>query len=570
MITLGHNSSALFFDGENTVGYEQERLDKIKSSSAFPKDAIEKIKEQYDIKDSYLFVSHWYDSFDLKTVDYSKHVDNIFLEKLVNDFNLTYIPLSEDFTHHDAHAYSSLSFLLNFMNKEKTKLLVGDKIHFLVVDGFGNRQEVVSLYSLNKKDLFVKNNNLKKIASFGGYFKSLGLMYQNATSYCGMKENQDEYKFLGYESHITSVLNSTDLLNLDTLLDDRIRDIFDNMFVEYRYCVVESFINVGDLRLVKKYWYEIFDSILSNIGIKNDKNFVSRVIIGYSIQRIIEDILLKIVKMYDIKNLCVSGGVFYNVKLNNRLLNSVPGIFSAMPLAGDQGAAIGMYKKYVGDFYFKNMCFGIRDEFDYSLLKQVDFKDKIFVTKNRHDVVEKIAELLKQDNIVNFVEGNMEFGPRALCHTSTLSLPSSTNVDYINTLNKRNTVMPMAPVMLQDFVHTFFDTKTYDRIIGSDMFMIVTLNYKEFDEKYNGVSHKYPKLDVYSGRPQVVSSGDNKIVKNVLENLSDYTKCLVNTSFNVHGNPILYDYKSIFEDFVFQCNQAVENNIKIPYLVLYV
>ena len=67
-------------------------------------------------------------------------------------------------------------------------------------DGFGNKEEVLSLYEMN-------GSKLEKILRIYGYEHSMGLMYQYATSFCGMKENEDEYKFLGYESHVGEVLD---------------------------------------------------------------------------------------------------------------------------------------------------------------------------------------------------------------------------------------------------------------------------------------------------------------------------------------------------------------------------
>lgn len=572
MLTLGHNSSALFFDGEKVFGYEQERLNKVKSSSDFPKDAIDKLLSQKDITNSYLFVSHWYDSFDLSKIDHKNHVDFEYLKNLIEKYDLKYVQLSDDFTHHDAHAYSSLSFLLNFVNLDSYKMFVGDKVHFLVVDGFGNKQEVISIYDLDKKYLTNEDDKVLHLKDRKcGYFSSLGLMYQYATSYCGMKENQDEYKFLGYESHICEVLDSFTLDSLDKRIDSFVKSFYKFINTKYDYSLKESFINVDSLKNVKDNWGEVFDSMLLQVHRENKKDFDTRVIIGYCIQRILEDVLVRFIKDNDVKNLCVSGGVFYNVKLNNRLLKEVEGIFSVMPLAGDQGAAIGMCQKVLGRFNFGDLCLGERETLDSNIVnKYQNFKERIFISNDRIEIVDNLSKLIKEDKIVNFVEGNMEFGPRALCHTSTLALPSSKNVSIINSLNKRNTVMPMAPVMLREFVDHFFDEKLYSRVIGSERFMIITFDYKNFEEEYSGVSHKYPKDDMYSGRPQVIYEDDKKIVKELLINVSDKTKCLVNTSYNVHGNPILYDYNSILEDFRFQCEQADLNNFERPYLTLYV
>lgn len=576
MVTLGHNSSVVYFDGKNLIGYEEERLDKVKSSSSFPKKSLEKISSKFDIKGCKMFVSHWYDQFDLSKVNDDKHLDKKLLFDFVSDNDIELIPLSDEFTHHDAHAYSSLAFLLNNIDFDTVKNVVkGETVSFLVVDGFGNKQEVVSLYECDVKDLFKKNCELKLIERFSGYKNSLGLMYQYATTYCGMKCNQDEYKFLGYESHIEDILDDKALKVLDDktelFVKTRVSELFSK---DENFLCSEDYINTEELSIVSLYWNNVFDDVLSWLSMSNNKDFNVRVVIGYFIQKVIEDVLASLINRYDIKNVCLSGGVFYNVKLNNNILKRIDGMLSVVPLAGDQGAAIGMYQKEFGQFCFKDLCIGDREEFDINVLNNVskDVLDRIFVYKDRKSVVSKVVDLLKRDSIVNFVEGRMEFGPRALCHTSTIAMPYSENVDCINTLNKRNTVMPMAPVMLEDSLVYFFDKCLYNRVVGSDKFMIVTYDYNENIDKdfYRGVMHKYPRNNAFSGRPQVIEVGENKVIKFVLLEMFDYTKCLINTSYNVHGNPILYDYSSIVEDFVFQCGVADKTGDKKPYLVMYV
>jgi carbamoyltransferase len=573
MITLGHNSSAVFYDGDSVIGYEQERLDGVKSSSCFPKDAIEKIMSYRDLRGSYLLLSHWYDCFDLDKIEDTKHLDMPYLNDLIEDYGLKLITLSKDFTHHDAHAYSSLAFMLDNIDGKKDKI-VGDDIHFLVVDGFGNRQEVVSLYKAGCDSLLNDHSNsIDLVKRVYGCNNSLGMMYQYATAFCGMKENQDEYKFLGYESHIDEILSEEDIISLDSFSDDFIQCLTDSMSVSDSATNENSYIDIDSLSKVRADWNEIFYSAVKTVNMTNSKDFKTRVVIGYFIQKVLEDVLVDLIKTYNIKNLCISGGVFYNVKLNNRLLKELEGTLSVIPLAGDQGAAVGIYLKFVSDFKFGDLCYGVRDEFDYSVLDSFkDLTDRIFVIKNRSGVCRTVVNLLKNDEIVNFVEGGMEFGPRALCHTSTLAIPSSENVEIINTLNKRNTVMPMAPVMLEKSLEYFFEDDLYSRVVGSDRFMIVTYDYRDDVDiaKYRGVMHKYPRSSVYSGRPQVVKEDDDKLVKDILEGVYEDYKCLVNTSYNVHGNPILFSYRSVLEDFIFQCDIAAESGVKMPYLVMYV
>jgi len=103
-------------------------------------------------------------------------------------YNFEVYTLNDKFTHHDAHAYSAYSFYKNHAEFNDSD----SKINILIADGFGNREEVISIYEVNEG----KITKTKKIRD---YHNSLGLMYQYATDFIGFKMNQDEYKLLGYE-----------------------------------------------------------------------------------------------------------------------------------------------------------------------------------------------------------------------------------------------------------------------------------------------------------------------------------------------------------------------------------
>jgi carbamoyltransferase len=154
------------------------------------------------------------------------------------------------------------------------------------------------------------------------------------------------------------------------------------------------------------------------------------------------------------------------------------------------------------------------------------------VHSNDSDFVADVCSIkLKENHMVNLVRGAMEFGPRALCNTSTLALPLPGVVNRINKMNGRNTVMPMAPVMNRaQFNHRMIMTS---RIHHSEEHMIVALPYKkgsEFD--ILGAAHNY-KYE-YTGRPQVLDNDP------IMDRLLSEHPVLINTSFNYHGVPIVY------------------------------
>ena len=580
LISLGHNSSAIFVDNSDTqqqeiIGYEQERLSGIKADSQFPRDAINEITKHVSsnkFRGCCVLISHWF--------NFGPHLTaNKYITQ--NDIDwLRYICGSDihmcerGFTHHDAHAYSAYEFF----KYHRSNYDVKGPIMCLVVDGFGNNGEILSLYTTDE----IKGVSL--VRRVYGYDASLGLMYQYATAFVGMKENQDEYKFLGYEAHIDEYVNKQQLDTIDHLIETQKEQLikwFDTHSKEPEYYPSNEVIDFKLLNKVREDWNEVFTDVLDSIGFKSDKTcFAARCIIAYYIQQLCERTLVAWLNdNYNPENLIVAGGVFYNVKLNQTLCEKcAQKLFSVMPLAGDQGAAIGMYAKYCNrQFEFGNLCWGKRNFYNIEkLVKQKQDKNtrlvyaKIKSSVELENVQENIARLIADNNIVNLVIGNMEFGPRALCHTSTLFLPTSENIHCNNVMNGRNEVMPCAPVCTRDNAGELFTCDSrLDSVVGSDKYMICTHTYaKPYSSHYGGIMHKKPLEDSFTGRPQIVDTCEFVYeVLDLVEQITDY-KAIVNTSFNVHGRPIAFDTISILQNYEYQCEHAVDG--KEPYLFIIV
>lgn len=575
-ISLGHNASAVLIeDGRVVLGYEEERFTKKKSDSSWPKNAIAEIFKHVPPsrrEKNTLYISHWYDDFDFYKAEIDPRIQKHFVPEevsaLMNDYAFKIVTLDEDFTHHHAHAWSAVAFRLS-NNKFRT---LSEDVLVFVADGFGNNAEVLSIF----KSRFNHGvESVELLSKVEGYNYSLGLMYQYATSFCGMKENEDEYKFLGYESQIDSVLMMEGIDKLEAIaikIEDKLRT--SSPVLQKK----TGFIDISALEgTVKTEWHKTFQQAINEVNIHSrvelvgeDKNAV-RVIIGYLIQTVIEDMMQEVVmkacEKYKIYDVCLAGGIFYNVKLNNAILNVVQGDLCVVPLAGDQAGGIGLFyaknKEYLTNNFdgFSNLCIGKRD-----LSPETRRKDITDVVNGFHmsiidkklQFVNKVVEELEKNSLVNIVHSQMEFGPRALCNTSTLALPTKENVELINTLNKRNTVMPMAPVMLERFVDFFFEEKQYKKIIGSDKYMIITYDYRTslLYSKYSGVMHKYPLIEKYSGRPQVIPHDALGIMNSILEKIWMKTgyACLINTSYNVHGVPIVRTLDDAIESYEFQQN----------------
>ena len=599
LISTGHNSSVIYINdnGKTVIGYEEERINGEKSSSEFPLDSINEISKKYGfnkIISEGVYINTWFDRFskqanqrlskeECEKIAKSKYINEFFVKE--NREFISYNTLY--FTHHDSHMFSSLLFFKHFFKDYKKQGPIDDKIHFIVADGFGNSQEVLSIYNAKISELTTDPKSRPYLLHRRyKYMNSLGLMYQYATSYVGMKENQDEYKFLGYESLVDRYFEDRDIRIIKEHALNYSNLIFNKIYQKSSKKPSKEFdINLDDLSAAKKYFYSVFNSVISVLPESNlldKKSDASRVAIGYFVQTVIENVFVQIIKKEKISNLVLSGGCFYNVKLNNRILKEIPGLLCIMPVAGDQGAPIGklFFQENIENYDLSKLftfTFGKRNLSNISKYTK-DLK-RCFVCELNDDLIKEIGNLLDNNKIVNIVYGDLEFGPRALCHTSTLFKPLQINANINNAMNGRAEVMPTAPVILEKNLDFFFD-QSYKRVIGSDRFMIITYDYKiKYDKKFGGIMHKYPvefnkkeRLpERFSGRPQVIYNEEqNPLMFGILNYLDSKfdVKALTNTSFNVHGQPIVFNSRQIIENYKFQIEKCEKLNLEIPYLYI--
>jgi len=568
LLSLGHNASAiLVHNGTVLFGYEEERLNRVKSASTFPENAIRRViadfeKAGHTSNGGSLHVSHWFDDMDLGHSGFSdKHWNPSFINDLCSKWKLKLNTHTKDFTHHDAHAWSAVAFA-------ESHGLAIPSYHVCIADGFGNKEEVFSVYVYS-----ADTDSLQLVERKYGYGYSLGLLYQYATSYCGMRENQDEYKFLGYESSFNKKYARQSVLLLE-----------EANALAHTYALSNDgpsdnavYVDVASLVQTKQNVHVRLDNLLRRVfGVnKHDMSQEElRQIVGFFIQAVIEKFYTIIIKKHEIEDIVVAGGVHYNVKLNNHILRSVQGAVCVNPLAGDQGAAIGLARHGRSSIQgLKDLYWGNRDLSIPEALNGQAFDEESYYFTNEADYVDFVSTKLQEGRIVNTIHGAMEFGPRALCHTSTLANPKISNVSDINQLNGRDTVMPMAPVMLTRNAEKFFSMNDVSRVFGSLEYMVVTLDYHStLDvERFRGVMHPYPVFDTrkgFSGRPQLVDDTRRGPIKQVLQNLEDTTPALINTSFNVHGVPIVYSLKDAISDMKYNMSVANEYCCPVPLLAI--
>lgn len=528
-ISLGHNSSAVLIeDGRVVGGYEEERFSGVKADSRFPECSILELRSRFNLpKDTDCYVGHWF--IDAQLPGPNKYWNPELLRELFPDGSID--SLSADFTHHDSHLESAMVFAGPGF---------ADRYHAVVADGFGSFGECISIYEVHR-------GAYRLLHRVFGFEKSLGMLYQYTTAFMGMRMHNHEYKMLAYEVHATEILAPWELERLKGLAHDTATDYIRktrNLALTNEFDPVTK---IEALPNVQHNINQLLSDVLKKMEMMDEPEYEKRVVISYFVQSVVQAVMTSYVGLYNPTNLLVVGGLFYNVKLNHILANQVKGKFCAMPLAGDQGAALGVYQAYKGDLVWPdNLAWGHRD-LDMDLH---DLPQGFSLVNNEQDMRDIVARKLRSKGWVNIVRGPMEYGPRALCNTTTLAIPDPTITMDINRANARTMEMPFAPVMTAAQAHAKF--ADVGKIHKSLEYMIVTRSYIPGEAAHmRGAAHYYPEEGIFTGRPQITS---DPMMVSLLEEFGP----LVNTSFNFHGVPIVRSPEQIISTHVNQWQTAPE------------
>ena len=301
--------------------------------------------------------------------------------------------------------------------------------------------------------------------------------------------------------------------------------------------------------------------------------------IAASIQKVTEEVMIKlsraIRKEYNIKNLCLAGGVALNCVANGKILKEK--IFDNIwiqPAAGDAGgslgAALALWYGEQGNERVVNTNDNMRgsylgSEFSQDQIeKELNLNGANFETLNYEDLINQTSEILSNGKAIGWFQGRMEFGPRALGARSILGDPRSDKMQKnLNLKVKyRESFRPFAPSILREDLSEWFDMD----VDSPYMLLVTNINDKkkiemnEEQKKLFGIE----KLNVkrseipavthvdYSARVQTVSKNINKRYHDLITKFKEKTGCpvIVNTSFNVRGEPIVNTPKDAFNCFM--------------------
>jgi len=564
------SAAAIIVDGKIIAAAQEERFTRKKHDASYPKNAIYYVLKEVSLKlsevDHIVFYEKPFLKFErlletyvgfspmgFKSFSMSMPLwlsEKLFQKKKLfdalkeqdNNFNdIKKINFSE---HHLSHAASA------FFSSPYEEAII------LTLDGVG--EWATTTVSLGKNN---KINILKEIH----FPHSLGLLYSAFTYFLGFKVNSGEYKVMGLAPY--GQPNFKDII-LDKLIDVKADGSFRLNMDYFNYAT--------GLTMTNNKFAKLFNMERRK---SEHKLLQTHMDMAASIQAVTEEIVLKITrflsKEFKLENLCMAGGVALNCVVNGKILKE--GLFKNIwiqPASGDAGGALGAAQA----FYYQELDNKRKilktDSMNGSYLGPKFSDDQVedelkncganFKKLTLDQIIKDTAKALSEEKAVGWFQGRMEFGPRSLGNRSIIADSRSekmqTNLNL--KVKYRESFRPFAPAVLFEKVSEWFEINSespYMLLVADvkkskqlkmtdeqkDLFGIDKLNIKR--SSIPSVTH----VD-YSARIQTVHKETNPIFHKLIEEFERITKypVLVNTSFNVRGEPIVCSATDAFNCFM--------------------
>ena len=567
-----HDSAAtLLVNGQISCAAQEERFTRKKHDANFPINAIKFCLLKSRVKASDLDLIVYYDkplskfSRLLKTyfafapkgfVSFQRAIPSWFNKRfsqkkqIINALSSLdqYVNWSEKLIfseHHLSHAASAF-YASPF-----------DRAAVLTMDGVGE-WATTSLAIGNGKDLSV----IQEIH----FPHSIGLLYSAFTYFCGFKVNSGEYKLMGLAPYGKPSFKEK---IKDHLIDIKNDGSFRLNMHYFDYCT--------NLRMTNDKFHRLFGA---KPRLPNEPVQQLHMDLAASVQAVTEEIVLKLAQNIadetGEENLCLAGGVALNCVANGKLLKEK--IFKnvwVQPASGDAGGSLGaafagfhlFFKMPRQKVLFADIMKGAYLGPEYSqsdTVKRLKALGANFQTLNEKEMIDFCAQALTEGKTIGWHQGRMEFGPRALGSRSILGDPRSPEMQkQLNLKVKfRESFRPFAPAVLEEYANDWFDLDCHSPYMlqVAEICINKRTPLEKEDSHLFGLEKLYLKRSSipavthvdYSARIQTVHKSTNPKFHSLISQFNALTGCpiLVNTSFNVRGEPIVNSPEDAFRCFM--------------------
>jgi len=548
----GHNSTVgVFEDGNCLAIYQEEKFTDIKNYVGFPSKSFDSGIKLLKGKVDLVAITHQYllpvNLPNPQRIEHNKFSHRGYLRKVYDFFDYSALGWATKFLRNflikiispilkeKIHAY-----LHNKYGIDKKQIFYYDHhlthcvtpLAFYGLDGIHNKVLLLSMdgagdNAFTKTYIFDSTRSELKIVSQSSYRHSIGLLYSSMTRFLGMRPTEHEYKVMGLAAYVTNPSYYDSIYkNLSKLIN------FDSKTLKFKG---KFNMDLADKYFRKHLSGERFDNMAAGV------------------QKVTEDLVVDWVK-HAIKNtginvVACSGGVFMNVKLNQRIseLPEIKKIYF-QPSCGDESHVVGgaylaakelRHKIKPLNSMFYGHHYSNQDVESFIAAKKLSADYQITY---HSDVDVEIAKLLSEHQIVARFKGAGEWGARSLCNRGILANASDlSSFYYVNdAIKMRDFWMPFAPTILDLDAPRYI--KNWDeissKIFESLKYMIITVDATDLAKKHLRAAMHQKDFTI---RPQIVTKLDNPDLYKLLERYRELTGMggIMNTSFNLHGSPLV-------------------------------
>ena len=566
-----HDSAAcILVDGKIVAAAQEERFTRKKHDPNYPHNAIEFVLKYANLKlsevDQIVFFEKPFLKFErlLETyvafapkgfVSFAKAMPLWIKEKLFQK-NLLFNKLKK----HDENYKSdeNIFFSDHHLSHAASAFFPSPFAEAVILTADGVGEWATTTVAVGKNE----NLEIKKEIHFP---HSLGLLYSAFTYYTGFKVNSGEYKLMGLAPYGNPIY------------EDKIKKLVD-LKEDGTFRLDQKYFNYATgLTMTNEKFNNLFGQKPRNP--QNEKITQFHMDIAASIQKVTEEIMVNLAKSireeYGIKNLCLAGGVALNCVANGKILGEK--IFDNIwiqPAAGDAGGSLGAALALWHIDQGNKRSVNSNDDMKGSYLGTEFDQDEIekelktlganFETLKYDELIDKTAELLSNEKAIGWFQGRMEFGPRALGGRSILGDPRSDKMQKnLNLKVKyRESFRPFAPSVLREDLSEWFEMNVDSPYmllvanINSDKKIEMTDEQRKLFgiDKLNIKRSEIPAVTHvdYSARVQTVTKDTNNRYYDLISKFKEKTGCpvIVNTSFNVRGEPIVNTPTDAFNCFM--------------------